>query len=113
MRSDGESAMLARRAKDANAHPSSEKQGSPRSLEGLWGPTDADLSRTLITAYVPAMYITQATSHANDRSDPPIRAISKSHSPEGSAKWDAPNHLTGIAAALHSMVCQNITPFTV
>lgn len=64
----------------------------------------ADTPRTLVSSYVPAMYIPSA---GEPRSlDPPVRYLSSSSALSSPAlrSYDAPNYVTGVAGAFLSAV---------
>lgn len=62
--------------------------------------------RTIVTAYVPAMYIPDPDNKARQGPDAPIRHFDSGKAKlEGNvATWDSPNYLTGLAGAFVSMV---------
>jgi hypothetical protein len=72
--------------------------------------SDTDTRRTILTTYLPSTYIPSDRDARFHRSDPPIRAISPSGSDKAFAvahslgEWASPNYLTGIAAAIFSLV---------
>lgn len=61
-------------------------------------------SWTIITTYVPAMYISSKTDGSRVRSDPPIRYLSQGEvKVEGAETYETPNYLTGLAGAITSL----------
>lgn len=61
--------------------------------------------RTIITTYVPSMYIVSKTNGSRIRSDPPIRYLSQGEvKVEGAEIYETPNYLIGIAGAITSLV---------
>lgn len=61
--------------------------------------------RTVITTYVPSMYIVSKTNGSRICSDPPIRYLSQGEvKVEGAEIYETPNYLTGIAGAITSLV---------
>ncbi|OXH27123.1 hypothetical protein J008_04846 [Cryptococcus neoformans] len=61
-------------------------------------------SWTIITTYVPAMYIASKTIGYRTRSDPPIRYLSQGEvKVEGAETYETPNYLTGLAGAITSL----------
>ncbi|WVQ84310.1 hypothetical protein IAT38_006462 [Cryptococcus sp. DSM 104549] len=72
-------------------------------------------SWTVLTTYVPSMYIPSTTERASRiRSDPPVRYLSSSSETKllGAEKYEAPNYLTGVAAALVSLAAHPASPST-
>ncbi|KIR34029.1 hypothetical protein I352_03260 [Cryptococcus deuterogattii MMRL2647] len=61
-------------------------------------------SWTIITTYVPSMYIVSKTNGSRIRSDPPIRYLSQGEvKVEGAEIYETPNYLIGIAGAITSL----------
>lgn len=66
-----------------------------------------DLCRTVLTTYVPAMYIPDPDSRQSLEADiAPIRQLSigADSATARTAKWESPNYFTGLAGALGAIV---------
>lgn len=70
--------------------------------------TCTDYLRTILTTYLPSTYIPSERDTRFHRSDPPVRAIrppgSSGVSADNLGEWASPNYLTGVAAAIFSLV---------
>ncbi|KAL1412708.1 hypothetical protein Q8F55_000455 [Vanrija albida] len=79
-------------------------------VEAVLGALGAE-AWTLVSSYVPAMYI---PAEAEPRlPDPPVRFLSSSAAPKGAGLrgYDAPNYVTGVAGAFLSSSAHPASPF--